>query len=219
MATPKRVIASGVLHSVLHRPGNMAMTQERGPEPVAVPLPANALPAGLRRPPGPANPRLSEPKKACLPMPVTRRSLLLCAAAALTACGRKPEPASRAPMAPGATPEMLALVHKYAGIHDIPESLLHRVIQRESGYNPGARNGPYYGLMQILPQTAKTMGYQGPPEGLLDAETNLMYAGKYLRGAWLVSGGSEDRAVMWYAKGYYYEAKRKGLLYETGLRT
>lgn len=152
-------------------------------------------------------------------MSVTRRSLLLCAAAALAACGRKPEPASRAPMTPGATPEMLALVHKYAGIHDIPESLLHRVIQRESGYNPGARNGPYYGLMQILPQTAKTMGYQGPPEGLLDAETNLMYAGKYLRGAWLVSGGSEDRAVMWYAKGYYYEAKRKGLLYETGLRT
>jgi len=152
-------------------------------------------------------------------MSVTRRSLILFGAAALAACGRKPEPVTRARMAPGATPEMLALVHKYAGIHDIPESLLHRVIQRESGYNPGARNGPYYGLMQILPQTAQTMGYNGPPEGLLDAETNLMYAGKYLRGAWLVSGGSEDRAVMWYAKGYYYEAKRKGLLEETGLRT
>jgi soluble lytic murein transglycosylase-like protein len=152
-------------------------------------------------------------------MSITRRSLILFSAAALAACGRKPEPPSRAPMAPGASPEMLALVHKYAGIHDIPESLLHRVIKRESGYNPAARNGPYYGLMQIMPQTAQTMGYKGPPEGLLDAETNLMYAGKYLRGAWLVSGGSEDRAVMWYAKGYYYEAKRKGLLYETGLRT
>jgi soluble lytic murein transglycosylase-like protein len=152
-------------------------------------------------------------------MSMTRRSLILMSAAALAACGPKPRPVDRAPMAPGATPEMLALVRKYAGIHDIPESLLHRVIQRESGYNPGARNGPYYGLMQILPQTAQTMGYKGPPEGLLDAETNLMYAGKYLRGAWLVSGGSEDRAVMWYAKGYYYEAKRKGLLYETGLRT
>ena len=99
----------------------------------------------------------------------------------------------------------------------IPPALLHRVIQRESGYNPAARNGPYYGLMQILPQTAGTMGYRGTPEGLLDAETNLQYAGKYLRGAWLVSGGSEDRAVMWYAKGYYYEAKRLGLLEETGL--
>jgi soluble lytic murein transglycosylase-like protein len=153
-------------------------------------------------------------------MSMTRRSLIvLSATAALAACAKNPEPVSRAPMAPGATPEMMALVAKYAAIHDIPESLIHRVIQRESDYNPAARNGPYYGLMQILPQTARTMGYEGPPEGLLDAETNLMYAGKYLRGAWLVSGGSEDRAVMWYAKGYYYEAKRQGLLEETGLRT
>lgn len=153
-------------------------------------------------------------------MSLTRRSLILISAAALAACARRPEPeVTRAAMTAGATPEMMALVAKYADIHGIPESLLHRVIQRESGYNPAARNGPYYGLMQILPQTAQTMGYDGPPEGLLDAETNLMYAGKYLRGAWLVSGGSEDRAVMWYSKGYYYEAKRMGLLEETGLRT
>ena len=114
---------------------------------------------------------------------------------------------------------MRALIRKYARIHDIPESLLHRVIQRESDYNPRARNGPYYGLMQILPQTARTMGYRGTPTGLLDAETNLKYAGRYLRGAWLVSHGSQSKAVMWYAKGYYYEAKRLGLLEETGLRT
>ena len=66
--------------------------------------------------------------------------------------------------------------------------------------------------MQILPQTAATMGYRGPPSGLLDAETNLKYAGKYLRGAWLVSRGNPDKAVMWYPRGYYYEAKRMGLL-------
>jgi soluble lytic murein transglycosylase-like protein len=154
-------------------------------------------------------------------MTLTRRHLLILAAAIpLAACGRKSAPpVDRSDLYPGETPEMRALVRKYAAIHEIPESLLHRVIQRESGYNAGARNGPYYGLMQILPQTAGTMGYRGPAEGLLDAETNLMYAGKYLRGAWMVSGGSEERAVMWYAKGYYYEAKRKGLLYETGLRT
>jgi soluble lytic murein transglycosylase-like protein len=151
-------------------------------------------------------------------MPVSRRLFLLSAASALAACGRPPR-VDRASLHAGETPEMRALVTKYAGIHDIPESLLHRVIQRESGYNPAARNGPYYGLMQILPQTARTMGYQGPPEGLLDAETNLKYAGRYLRGAWLVSGGDEDEAVRWYAAGYYYEAKRQGLLEETGLRT
>ena len=155
-------------------------------------------------------------------MPLSRRALVLAPVlVALAACGRRAQRMEFATpdLHPGETPEMRALIRKYAGIHGIPESLLHRVIQRESDYNPAARNGPYYGLMQILPQTARTMGYQGPPEGLLDAETNLMYAGKYLRGAWLVSGGSEDRAVMWYAKGYYYEAKRMGLLEETGLRT
>ena len=151
---------------------------------------------------------------------LTRRTALaLSLAAFAAACGRREDgPSSRGDLHPGETPEMRRLVQKWARIHEIPESLLHRVIQRESGYNPAARNGPYYGLMQILPQTAATMGYKGPPSGLLDAETNLKYAGKYLRGAWLVSRGNEDRAVMWYAKGYYYEAKRMGLLEETGLR-
>lgn len=150
---------------------------------------------------------------------IRRRQLLFLAALLpVAACGGRSEVASRARVAPGNTPEMQALISKWSRIHGIPESLLHRAIQRESGYNPGARNGPYFGLMQIRHETARTMGYQGPPEGLLDAETNLHYAGKYLRGAWLVSGGNQDRAIMWYAKGYYYEAKRKGLLKETGLK-
>lgn len=151
---------------------------------------------------------------------VTRRNfIVLGSALALAACGRRKTPADVPAPVAGNTPEMQALVRKYAFEYDIPESLIHRVIRRESMYNPGARNGPYYGLMQILPQTARTMGFQGAPEDLLDAETNLKYAGKYLRGAWLVSRGNEDRAVMWYAKGYYYEAKRMGILKETGLRS
>ncbi len=150
---------------------------------------------------------------------MNRRDLLaLLALSALAACGGRRDEPDRAPVEPGNTPEMQRLIAKWARIHDIPESLLHRVVKRESNYNPAARNGPYYGLMQILPQTAQTMGYRGSPEGLLDAETNLEFAGKYLRGAWIVSRHNQDRAVMWYAKGYYYEAKRLGLLEETGLR-
>lgn len=115
------------------------------------------------------------------------------------------------------SPELDALIARYAAHHDIPLALLRRVVQRESTFNPAARNGPYWGLMQILPATARTMGYDGAPEGLLDAETNLKYAGKYLRGAWLVAEGDHDLAVRYYARGYYYDAKRKGLLEETGL--
>ncbi len=144
---------------------------------------------------------------------LTRRAALALTLAALAACGRPPEPE----VSRSGRPEIDRLIARYAVTYDIPESLLHRVVQRESGYNPQARNGPYWGLMQILPQTAATMGYQGPPEGLLDAETNIRYAGRYLRGAWMVADGSEERAVMWYSKGYYYEAKRRGLLQKTGL--
>jgi soluble lytic murein transglycosylase-like protein len=116
------------------------------------------------------------------------------------------------------SPELDALISRYAVIHEIPVELLRRVVKRESTFNPRARNGPYWGLMQIHPQTARTMGYDGAPDGLLDAETNLKYAGKYLRGAYITAGGDQDQAVRFYSRGYYYDAKRKGLLEETGLR-
>ena len=118
-----------------------------------------------------------------------------------------------------ATPTALdPLVAHYAQVYDVPEALIHRMIKRESGYNPAARNGPYWGLMQIRHDTAITMGYNGTASGLLDADTNLKYAVKYLRGAYLVAGRNQDKAVRLYASGYYYDAKRLGLLQETGLR-
>jgi soluble lytic murein transglycosylase-like protein len=141
-------------------------------------------------------------------------------AAVLAGCGgrQEMEATTSASSYAGATPRMMALVEEYADYHDIPAELLHRVIQRESGYNPAARNGPYWGLMQILPETASTMGFRGAPSDLLDAETNLRYAGAYLRGAWIVSDGDIDEAVGWYARGYYFEARDRCLLVETGLR-
>jgi len=132
--------------------------------------------------------------------------------------GSRPSDRSDPPLYPNETPELRALINKWADHYDVPRSLVQRVVVRESTHRPDARNGPYYGLMQILPETAATMGYSGPPEGLLDAETNLKYGVKYLRGAYLVAGGDYDTAVMWYAKGYYYEAKARGMLEETGLR-
>ena len=108
------------------------------------------------------------------------------------------------------------LIQKYAKLYEIPESLIHRVVHRESRYNPKAYNrAGYFGLMQIRYNTAKSMGYQGPPSGLLDAETNIKYAAKYLRGAWMTADSKaqnkETNAVQLYARGYYYDAKRKGL--------
>ena len=152
-----------------------------------------------------------------------RRAALGLILGALAACGRRADRAeaalANAGLFPGETPAMRQLVNKYAAFHQIPVSLLHRIIQRESDYRADARNGPYYGLMQILPATAATMGYDGPASGLLDAETNLRYAGAYLRGAWIVADGDQDAAVRWYANGYYYEARDRCLLVETGIRS
>ena len=108
--------------------------------------------------------------------------------------------------------ELHERISYYARVYDVPESLIHRSIRRESGYNPAAHRGPYWGLMQIRYDTAQGVGYRGPPSGLLDADTNLKYAVAYLANAWLVAGGNPDRAIALYASGYYYEARRKGLL-------
>ncbi|MBZ9788588.1 lytic transglycosylase domain-containing protein [Rhizobium sp. 3T7] len=104
------------------------------------------------------------------------------------------------------------IIDKYSKLYEVPASLLHRVVHRESRYNSKAYNKRgYFGLMQIKYNTAKSMGYDGEPAGLFDADTNIKYAAKYLRGAWLVSDSSEDDAIRLYARGYYYDAKRKGM--------
>ncbi|KIQ03193.1 lytic transglycosylase [Agrobacterium tumefaciens] len=113
----------------------------------------------------------------------------------------------------GGRQQLSGLITKYATMYDVPEDLVHRVVMRESRYNPRAINGGHFGLMQIKHATARSMGFDGPASGLFDAETNLKYAVKYLRGAWMVADNDRDNAVRLYARGYYYDAKRKGMLH------
>ncbi len=152
---------------------------------------------------------------------IGRRSLIL-SVLALAACGASPKeekPKDGSYGGPHPSAAMNSKVNYWADHYQVPRKLVHRVVIRESGYRPEARNGPYFGLMQMLPQTARTMGYRGAPQGLLDADTNLQYGVKYLRGAYIVANGNHDGAVSWYSRGYYYEAKRRGLLVETGLKS
>lgn len=134
-------------------------------------------------------------------------------------------PALLAPAGPpvehatGPRGEIERLIEKYSALYQVPVDLVRHVVNRESTFNPKAYNRGHWGLMQIKHATARGMGYLGPAAGLFDAETNLKYAVKYLRGAWLVSGGNAKRADQLYQSGYYYDAKRKGLLEATGLGT
>ncbi len=96
--------------------------------------------------------------------------------------------------------------------------LVRRVIKRESGGNPRIVSKGNYGLMQIKLATARAMGYRGDAAGLLDANTNMTYAVKYLAGAYRAAGGNADRAVHYYASGFYYAVKRKGVLEQSSNR-
>src|SRR5690606_17244035 len=92
----------------------------------------------------------------------------------------RPETAAGTAAAPG-TPRgrIDRLIAHYASAYAVPEELVHHVVKRESNYNPAVRHRGNYGLMQIKPATARSMGYGGAPSGLLDPETNLRYAVKY----------------------------------------
>ena len=100
-----------------------------------------------------------------------------------------------------------ALIAQHAAANNVPEDLVRRIIKRESGGNPRVVSRGNYGLMQIKLATARSMGYSGSAAGLLDADTNMTYAVKYLAGAYHVAHGNSNRAVHYYAAGYYYAAK------------
>jgi soluble lytic murein transglycosylase-like protein len=110
-----------------------------------------------------------------------------------------------------------ALIAQHAQANNVPEALVHRVIVRESRYQPQlVGRGGAIGLMQIKLATARSMGYTGDAAGLRDPNTNLTYAVKYLAGAYRAANGDHTRAIHYYAAGYYEVAKRQRLAYANG---
>lgn len=128
---------------------------------------------------------------------------ILAAAFALASCAGA-QAQQRAPY------EKLVAIHAKA--NGVPEALVHRVIVRESKYQPAlVGHGGTIGLMQIKLATARGLGYTGDADGLRDPETNLTYGVKYLAGAYRAAEHDHDRAVRYFASGYYYVAKRQRL--------
>jgi soluble lytic murein transglycosylase-like protein len=112
-----------------------------------------------------------------------------------------------------------AVIATHAKANHVPEALVHRVIQRESKYQPQLiGQGGTIGLMQIKLATAKGLGYTGDAEGLRDPNTNLTYGVKYLAGAYRAADGDHERTMHFYAAGYYDAAKRLRLELAEGKR-
>jgi len=113
------------------------------------------------------------------------------------------EPAPRVRAAAARNSALDGMIARHAAANGLPVELVHRVVKRESGYNPRASSKGNIGLMQIRHGTARGIGYSGSASGLLDPETNLTYAVKYLAGAYRAAGGNASRAVSLYASGYH----------------
>src|ERR1700686_1447841 len=92
-----------------------------------------------------------------------------------------------------------ALVASHLQANGVPEALVHRVIVRESRYQPHlVGRGGTIGLLQIKLAIARGLGYTGSDERLRDPATNLPYAVKYLAGAYRAANGDHRRAIAYY---------------------
>ena len=100
------------------------------------------------------------------------------------------------------------MIARQAEIHGLPEALVHRIVKRESRYQPGLVHRHCFGLMQIKYATAREMGYNGDAIGLLDPKINLTYAVPYLANAYRLADGDEDRAVTLFSSGYTAHQKK-----------
>ena len=145
---------------------------------------------------------------------VNRRSLIAVSfLGVLAGCARPTQPIAAPPPVPVKTvynpgdvdPDLAAKIQFHADENNVPVELVHKVIRRESRYQPRVVGGGYaMGLMQIKYSTARGMGYAGNAQGLLDPETNLYWGVRYLAAAYRYAGGNAELADRFYARGFPY---------------
>jgi soluble lytic murein transglycosylase-like protein len=85
----------------------------------------------------------------------------------------------------------------------LPPAIADAVMRVESNYRPGARGRDgEYGLMQVMPPTARMLGFAGPIETLADPKINIALGVRYLAEAWRLSGGDVCTTAMKYRAGH-----------------
>ncbi|HME80655.1 MAG TPA: lytic transglycosylase domain-containing protein [Candidatus Eremiobacteraceae bacterium] len=90
------------------------------------------------------------------------------------------------------------MIRRTAQRHDLDPALLNAVIRQESGFNPQARSSAgAMGLMQLMPDTAKSLGVTDA----FDPAQNLEGGAKLLRGLIDQYGGRLDLALAAYNAG------------------
>lgn len=102
------------------------------------------------------------------------------------------------------------LIAKHARENGVPVKLAHAIIEVESRYKPKARGASgEIGLMQILPRTARGIGYKGSMSALYNPDTNLQWGMKYLGEAHRRGGKTICGTVLKYNAGHYAKRMNK----------
>jgi soluble lytic murein transglycosylase-like protein len=96
-----------------------------------------------------------------------------------------------------------ALIREQAKLAGLPPEIAEAVAEVESGLNPQAVGAAgEIGLMQVLPSTARMLGFTGTTAELADPATNVSYGVRYLAGAWRLAAGDLCTTVMKYRAGH-----------------
>lgn len=95
------------------------------------------------------------------------------------------------------------IIAKHARANGVPVRLAMAVVQVESTFRANARGAAgEVGLMQLLPTTARFIGYKGPMKKLYNPDTNIRYGMKYLGKAHKLGGGSTCGTILKYNAGH-----------------
>lgn len=126
------------------------------------------------------------------------------AGAAKDSAGKSAPPPPTGPVAvPDRRTHYRALIEKEAAGTGLAPEIAEAVMGVESGYNPDAIGGVgEIGLMQLLPSTARMLGFSGTLAELAIPENNIHYGVMYLAQAWRRASGDLCTAVMKYRAGH-----------------
>jgi soluble lytic murein transglycosylase-like protein len=95
------------------------------------------------------------------------------------------------------------LIAKEAQQQGLAPAIAEAVMAVESGFNPDVIGGSgEIGLMQLMPGTARMLGFAGSNAELAVPETNIHYGVIYLAQAWRLAGGDICTATMKYRAGH-----------------
>ncbi len=105
--------------------------------------------------------------------------------------------------APPAREAFRAIARREALARGLPPEMADAVMRTESAYRPDARGAAgEIGLMQVMPPTARMLGFKGTPAELADPEINIGLGVRYLAEAWRLARGDICTAAMKYRAGH-----------------